>query len=261
MRRTPGTPAEKLALLGGLDETSLPHLVADVLYFCRNHRNVAVVDGPGDGRRDISSTRPDGAKHLTQCKFHGDVTAKVGARETDELPVALLKFGSQKGLFVTTARLSPQSKREYLGDFPGFELEFWDGLQLVDQVLSSPLLSELWFSGGAVQRRAVSAAVPYVIRRGSDDRPIHVEPLPFVTSEYSLAFRNASLSAGVFAPYRPPKVVDPSEPGGESLWCQEAVITGTFDLKGLSSVLPGIVDAIAAQLPRGSTHTVRLGRP
>ena len=69
MRRTPGTPVEKLALLGGLDETSLPHLVADVLYFCRNHRNVVIVDGPGDGRRDISSTRPDGAKHVVSRIF------------------------------------------------------------------------------------------------------------------------------------------------------------------------------------------------
>jgi hypothetical protein len=31
MRRTPGTPSEKLALLRGVDETSLPHLIADVL--------------------------------------------------------------------------------------------------------------------------------------------------------------------------------------------------------------------------------------
>jgi hypothetical protein len=77
MRRAPGTPAEKLALLRGINETSLPHLVADVLYFCRNHRNVLVVDGPGDGRRDVSSTTPDGDKHLAQCKFHIDVTAAV----------------------------------------------------------------------------------------------------------------------------------------------------------------------------------------
>ena len=104
MRPTPGTPAEKLAMLRGIDETALPHLVADVLRFCRNHRNVAVVDGPGGGRRDVSSTTPDGAKHVTQCKFHGDVTAAVGARETGELPVALLKFGSKRGRFVTTAR-------------------------------------------------------------------------------------------------------------------------------------------------------------
>jgi hypothetical protein len=112
MRRTPGTPAEKLVLLRGIDETSLPHLVADILYFCRSHRRVTVVDGPGDGRRDVSSTTPDGTAHLAQCKFHGDVTTAVGARETDELPVALLKFGCKSGLFVTTARLSPQSKRE-----------------------------------------------------------------------------------------------------------------------------------------------------
>jgi hypothetical protein len=36
MRRTPGTPAEKLVLLRGIDETSLPHLLADILYFCHS---------------------------------------------------------------------------------------------------------------------------------------------------------------------------------------------------------------------------------
>lgn len=228
MRRTPGTPDEKLAMLRGIDEASLPHLVADILYFCRSHRSVTVVDGPGDGRRDISSKTSDGTKHVTQCKFHGDVTAAVGARETDELPVALLKFGCKSGLFVTTARLSPQSKREYLNDFPEFELEFWDGLQLVDHVLSSPLLTEVWLHGDSVQRRAISVAVPFIVRRAVDDRPSHVDTSPFATPEYSVNFRNVSTSRGVFAPYRPPRIVDSSESGGETVLCEEALVTGTL---------------------------------
>jgi len=248
-------------MLSGVDEKSLPHLVADILYFCRNHRNVVVTDGPGDGRRDVSSRTPDSAKHLAQCKFHVDVTAAVGARETDELPVALLKFGAKRGLFVTTARLSPQSKREYLNDFPGFQLEFWDGLQLVDQVLSSPLLAELWLLGDSVQRRAVSVAVPFIIRRADDDRPIRVDPVPFTTPDYGVAFQHVGVSAGVLAPYRPPTAVDSSESGGEALWCQEALLTGAFDVRGLSLAFPGIVDAVGARLPRGTTHTIRLGRP
>ena len=261
MRRTPGTPAEKLAMLRGIDEASLPHMVADILYFCRSHRSVTVVDGPGDGRRDISSTMPDGTKHVTQCKFHGDMTAAVGARETDELPVALMKFGCKSGLFVTTARLSPQSKREYLNDFPGFELEFWDGLQLVDHVLSSPLLTELWLHGDSVQRRVASVAVPFIVRRAVDDRPIHVDTSPFATPGYSVNFQNVSTSRGVFAPYRPPRIVDSSESGGETVWCKEALIAGTLDLRGLSPSLTRIVDAIAVNVPRGATHTIRLGRP
>ena len=82
MRRTPGTPADQLALLRGIDETSLPHLVADILHFCRNHRDVAVVDSPGDGRRGISSKAPDGANHQTPCRFHLDVTGAVGCAAT-----------------------------------------------------------------------------------------------------------------------------------------------------------------------------------
>ena len=36
MRRTPGTPTDTVALLSGIDETSLRHLVADILYFYRS---------------------------------------------------------------------------------------------------------------------------------------------------------------------------------------------------------------------------------
>jgi hypothetical protein len=98
MRRTPGTPAEKLALLRGVDETSLPHLVADVLYFCRNHRNVVVTDGPGDGRRDVSSQTPDSAKHLAQCRFHVDVTAAVWSSQ-DSVDTLGQRFLSRFELF------------------------------------------------------------------------------------------------------------------------------------------------------------------
>lgn len=133
---------------------------------------MAVVDGPGDGRSDVSSTTPDGTAHLAQCRFHRDVTAAVGARETDELPVALLKFGCKSGLFVTTARLCPQSTREYLNDFPGFELQFWDGLQLVDQVLSSPLLTELWFELPLVIRSKINCGASPNSTPLSDDRDV-----------------------------------------------------------------------------------------
>ncbi len=207
------------------------------------------------------STTADGTKHLAQCKFHAGVTAAVGARETDELPIALLKFGAKRGLFVTTARLSPQSKREYLGDFPGFELEFWDGVQLVDHVLSSPLLSDLWIEEDSVRRRAVSVAIPFIVRRAHDDRPIRVDPAPFRTAEHSVSFLHVSAPASVFTPYRSPKVVDSSESGGQALWCQEAVLTGTSDLRGLSKHLPEVVASIGAELSRELTYTVRLGRP
>jgi hypothetical protein len=86
-----------------------------------------------------------------------------------------------------------------LSDFPGFVLEFWDGLQLVDQVLSSPLLAELWFPGDSVRRRAVSVVVPFIIRRPDDDRPIRVDADPFTTPEYSVVFQHVGVSSGVFA--------------------------------------------------------------
>src|SRR5215203_3112574 len=93
-----------------------------------------VVDGPAGwpARCCVHDIRQSEALGTVQVPFGCDCCC--GIRETDELPVALLNFGAKRGLFVTTDRLSPQSKREYLGDSSGFELEFWDGVQLIDHV-------------------------------------------------------------------------------------------------------------------------------
>lgn len=83
MSRIPGSPQDKLALLQNLDQEKFPHLVGDILFYVHNHRDVKIVDGPGDGRRDLFSKTSDGSVHLTQCKFHKNSEVSVSSRETD----------------------------------------------------------------------------------------------------------------------------------------------------------------------------------
>lgn len=138
MTRIAGDPAEKLRLATTIDHNTLPHLVADILYFLYGHKEVCVVDGPGDGKRDVHSVQPNGVRHITQCKYHKSPNHAVGSDETDELVLALMKFGCKAGLFVTTGKISPQAKREYLDNYRDFQLSYIDGLGLIDAVLSSP---------------------------------------------------------------------------------------------------------------------------
>lgn len=86
-------------LSGSLNPSSLPILAADILKWSLGHTKVRILDGPGDGRRDILSITPEGIPHLTQCKHHSDDTKSVSSRETDEIVIALAKFGVKSALF------------------------------------------------------------------------------------------------------------------------------------------------------------------
>jgi hypothetical protein len=202
MAHLPGSPDEKRSLLSVLDEQQFPYLVADFLVLAKGHRNVRVVDGPGDGRRDIHSQTADGAPFLTQCKFHRDVSAVVGSRETDELAFALLKFGSKQGLFVTTARLSPQAKREYLDNFPGYSLHFMDGAMLVTEALAVPAIHSAWLSADGVRRTAAVIALPFTIRCLEQDAPRAIASAPGKLAGHPAHLCRLAVGNDALAPYR-----------------------------------------------------------
>ena len=70
------------------------------------HTKVRILDGPGDGRRDILSITLKEYNIVT--KHHSDDSKSV-ARETDEIVIALAKFGVKSALFFfTNGRISPQ---------------------------------------------------------------------------------------------------------------------------------------------------------
>lgn len=162
-----GTEGVNVALTPKL----LVRLARDLLV-ARGHRFVRQTDGPGDGGRDVHSLARDGRKHLAQCKHHDDASHACSSDEVSELPMALVKFGIPQGLFVTDARISPQAKREYLGDYPSLALEFLDREELIGEVLASAVLRALWFDGGRLGLVNARTIFPLLVRRHDGDQPL-----------------------------------------------------------------------------------------
>ncbi|QPV86625.1 restriction endonuclease [Klebsiella quasipneumoniae] len=159
-------------LSGSLNPSSLPILAADILKWSLGHTKVRILDGPGDGRRDILSITPEGIPHLTQCKHHSDDTKSVSSRETDEIVIALAKFGVKSALFFTNGRISPQGKREYIDNFPGYSLDYIDGDLMLQYVEESPLLSRMWLHGSTLGMITHRLLIPFIIRNVSDDSTV-----------------------------------------------------------------------------------------
>ena len=82
-----GSNDKNREFLKKLDPKKLASLVADILSI-KGHTNIRIVDGTGDGCRDIYSITKEGKQHVTQCKYHKDVETKSDSREIGELPLA-----------------------------------------------------------------------------------------------------------------------------------------------------------------------------
>lgn len=153
-----------------INPISMLDLACDLL-FIRGHHQIRITDGPGDGARDIHSLDSRGNIHITQCKYHNNPHKSVSSRELAELPIALSKFSCSKGLFITNIKISPQGKREYLSDYPNFDLDFTDGLTLIREIRANPILRARWIDCCG-QDWSFSLTFPVLIRRHSDDTPI-----------------------------------------------------------------------------------------
>jgi hypothetical protein len=132
--------------------------------------------------------------------------------------MAMVKFGYKLGLFVTNARISPQSKREYLNDYPGLTLDFTDGTELVAEVLHNVLLRAIWVTGTTIERVSYAVSIPVLARDLERDKPISLEGEVGngtfrVRSAPSAKFEELDvrldvthLPAVAFEPYRAPRV-------------------------------------------------------
>jgi hypothetical protein len=261
--RVPGSPEEKRELLSKLDAESFPYLVADILHFVRRHTNVHVMDGPGDGRRDVVSKDAAGLVHITQTKCHGDPNQGVGARELDEIVIALKKFGATHGLFATTGRISPQAKREYLDYFPELALEFLEGTDIVDEVLAHPVLAQVWCEGEKIQASARPLVVPLVLRDAKTDIQVcrGPEPKGLGLGVGVVTFAWGAAPADVFVPYRPTVIPDPLS-SRAVVRAMEATLRGAVHLHELERTVQDVVRHIAnSEVAQGRTLQVRVGLP
>ena len=188
----PTGPHENLVtFLSSLNERTLPQLVADYLVL-EGHKKVTVMDGPGDGGRDVHSLKK-GQKFLAQCKCHADGSATASSRELSELPMAMIKFGIQSGLFVTNGKISPQAKREYVEDYPNLRLSFLDGPTLANTVFSNPILRALWIDGMNAVHVSRAASFVVIARDMVEDRPILLSD----SADYLDAIRDACAQLGL----------------------------------------------------------------
>lgn len=255
-------------LLSTLDERTLSQLAADHLSL-QGHEEAIVTDGPGDGGRDIHSRR-NGAKFLTQCKYHKNLSKAVSSREISELPMSMIKLGIQQGLFITNGKISPQAKREFIDNYPGLSLAFIDGPTLARIVLDSTILRALWVSGTSALEvnRAVSFAV--IARDMMLDRPIRLsESAPYV-DEIRRSYKDSDLeihiSSGTVCSleslpkYAPPARRTISE-FGNHISGLGITVRGPKALQSLDRIIDAVPRAIADFLGRGTHVAVRTTRP
>jgi hypothetical protein len=203
------------ALCTGLTDREFVMLARDILVM-RGHTQIRVMDGPGDGMRDIHSVTNKSRLHVTQVAHARTPTKTTGSRKMAELPAAMVKFDAKAGLFITSGRLSPQAKREFLGDYPAFEMDFLDGDALADEIMRSVPLKALWYDGKEFGRVSNRVRLPFLLRDLESDRPLQLTDAMASSAwpvqqdedddnEIQLVCQQQWVHASAFNPYRQPE--------------------------------------------------------
>lgn len=254
--RTPGKDSEKRKLLATLKPTDFPSLIGDILYFSKGHRHVKVMDGPGDGCRDIQSQDKDAIVVLTQCKCFEDPEKTVGSPDAHELIVALTKFGRTRGVLATNGFISTPLKREFTDNFPNLELDWIDGGDVVDEVFSNPTLYRAWVVGNAMEREKVFVKIPFVLRGAADDQPIEIADHDL--GDGLVVQGRSSIDHGALETFRPPSSVHWSESLGRVARCASALSQFPPELHATEDLHAKV---IAGALNTTDVVTVRFGIP
>lgn len=232
--RTPGRNDEKRKLLELLTPADFPSLIGDILYFSKGHRHVRIMDGPGDGCRDIQSVDKDGISVLTQCKFVGDPAKGIGSSDANEIIVALTKFGGRRGILASTGRFSPQLKREFTDNFPLLHLDWIEGVDVVDEVFSNPILFRAWVTGSAIGRETIFIKIPFVVRQALNDRPLELADQDL--GEGLFIEGKCFVDIAALEPFRPPEAVGWTESFARSVWGAAVLCQAPPDLHALEDL-------------------------
>jgi hypothetical protein len=228
-----------------LDWQKFVELIADILYR-KGHSNIKIVDGTGDGGRDIHSITPEGENHLTQCKFQStDPLKTVSSRQTGELPLAMMKFGYQRGLFATNGKISPQSQREYISDYPDLNLDFIQGKEIIKTVFNDLILRKIWYDGESIDKISYNVTIPFLTRDLVKDKLIRLENsenrekilLEGKEIKLQLKFQDEVVKEQLFEPYRPSTVKTFMDPYSTYITCIVAVLEGINILDKLDNAI------------------------
>lgn len=257
-----------------LNEASLLDLCADILAIV-GHTNIRITDGPGDGQRDIHSIDSDGKKCLTQSKYHRDLNQSVSAKELGEVVLGMVRLGYGKGLFITSAKISPQAKRDCLNDYPNYSVDYLEGWEIVRKVFENLILKAIWYDGQSLEKISYTIIVPLLARDLETDKPLpllhpHADILDgnkFTAgrSEIQIKLQRSKTSTQVFGEYRSPKIKTFGELGSSQVSVTEAILSGVLYLEDVNDIMPilgnEIVDHVR-NLNAGKIHfAILLGKP
>lgn len=243
------------ALCTAITDREFVMLARDILVI-RGHSEIRITDGPGDGFRDIHSRDPNGELCVTQVAHSRNPHSTIASRKMAELPAGMIKFGAKAGLFITSARISPQGKREFLGDFPGMTLDFLDGDALADEILRNVPLKAVWYDGVEFGRVSNCVLLPFLLRDLRTDRPLQLsaelssEPWPSLGEGAEIASRERWVHASAFNPYRQPEAPGLHEGLSSKLRVHEFVFSGDVSLDSLERHQPTLQAAIAQRVRR-----------
>ncbi len=266
---------DDLIKIENLDPERFVRLVADILTL-KGHRQVRIMDGPGDGGRDIHSLTADGIKYLTQCKYHENSKSTCGTREVSELPMAMLKLGYNKGLFATNSRISPQAKREYLDNYDNLDLDFYDAVKIIKELSASSVLRASWYDGDNIRKLKNTWVFPFLIREINNDLSIIVESLDEdnrpdfqelinsikgIYPEAIVDCGNTYNSSEPFEPYRPPEPYTQEEGVFPFLRTNEIKITGVSisQMANFSNELAKLISLWFGGFR--NSFSIRIGKP
>jgi hypothetical protein len=252
-------PENAKLFLKKLDAQKLLDLCADIL-FIEGHRDIRITDGMGDGQRDLRSITPTGEEYLVQSKYHENPKKAVSALEIGEVAVGMVRFGYKKGLFITTGRITPQAKRDLLGDgnFPDLKIDFLEGWEIAKKVFGNLVLKAIWYDGLSLDKVSYTLAIPVVARDLQTDKPLPIltrgqdnlqgKAIQVGDTNALSLLQKGRVSTEAFGEYRPPTVRTVSEFGTKNIGLVEVILSGVIHLKDIEKILDSVAKQIVALL-------------
>ena len=267
-------PLEIQNFLKRIDEHSLLDICTDILAI-EGHKNIRIMDGPGDGQRDIHSVDADGNQCLTQSKYHSNFSQSVSAQELGEVILGMVRFGYKHGIFITSTKISPQAKRDCLNSFPGFSIDFLEGRDIAHKVFDNLVLKAIWIDNSLLDKVSYSLIYPFIIRDLETDRPIQFmnensthpceKQLLSDRSVVQISYQRMNSSNRIFKNYRSPKRKTTSEMGTSNIFNTGAIISGIIHLDNIDSIFESVnyevINEIIAENPDKKHMAIVFGSP
>ncbi|MBQ7881877.1 MAG: restriction endonuclease [Treponema sp.] len=206
------------------------------------------------------SINEENEKCITQCKFHEDNSKTVSSRETDEIIIALTKFGCKNGIFCTNSNLSPQSKREYEDNYPNYNVSWFDGEKIYDALMGNLILEKIW-----LEQIPIKDAVNITIL------PIFITPVINIEKDIDFTIDgkiNIKISNGnnfyietQFAPFNSNNVAKSLL--NQTIPCLKAFVYGKIYIDQLESIKKSILAKLneVTFFKNGFFYSIRFGIP